>query len=125
MNNLENYDFSLGFNGNDWEFNDNPYYHPEKCGLKTIAEIELSEPSYSFDTRVVWKADNGKIYTAHDSGCSCPIPFEDYKKLSDLTLVDDSIMNAIKEELRKSDYTNMEEKQNFLYKIRDAVRESQ
>lgn len=56
----------------------NVYYYPEKSGLTIFAEIEYSSGSYEFDTRVVWLHKDGRYFTARDSGCSCPTPFEDY-----------------------------------------------
>lgn len=53
-----------------------PYYNPEKFGLTKIAEMEWSEPCYSFDMTVAWLDANGKLYWGSDSGCSCPSPFE-------------------------------------------------
>lgn len=113
----------------DFEFftydfgNNNPYYSPEKCGLEIVCQVELSEPSYSFDTRVVWKAQNGKLYTAHDSGCSCPTPFEYFHKLGDLTLLDRNTLLLLKDELKQHiDYVTPEKAQDFLYKIRDAMK---
>ena len=53
------------------------YYSPEKYGLETVAELDLSEPSYSFDLLVVWKRlSDGQLLYGTDSGCSCPSPFE-------------------------------------------------
>jgi hypothetical protein len=46
--------------------------------LETVAELEFSDMNYCFDTRVVWKCENGVLYTARDAGCSCPTPFEEY-----------------------------------------------
>lgn len=64
----------------------NPYYNPESLGLETVAELEFSDGSYQFDTLVVWRhKDSGKFYTARDSGCSCPTPFEDYCGIDKLT----------------------------------------
>ena len=62
----------------------NPYYEPEALGLTKIAEHELSEPCYSFDTLAAWRGPEG-VYLGTDSGCSCPTPFENYGELSDLT----------------------------------------
>lgn len=60
------------------KFNDNPYYSPEKCGLKIIDEIDNSG-SYEYDKLVVWqKLDDKTIWYDTDSGCSCPSPFEDH-----------------------------------------------
>jgi hypothetical protein len=62
----------------------NPYYYPEKHGLRKIAEADLSEPDYSFDILAVWADANG-FYLGTDSGCSCPSPFEDYAGRDDMT----------------------------------------
>jgi hypothetical protein len=68
----------------------NPYYRPEALGLETVAELEFSDMSYQFDTLVVWKQiDGDKFYTARDSGCSCPCPFEDYCGIDKLTPLTD------------------------------------
>lgn len=61
-----------------------PYNQPEKFDLQPVAEIDYSDGNYCFDIRVVWRHKSGKLYTARDSGCSCPSPFESYKKLTDL-----------------------------------------
>lgn len=56
----------------------NIYYDPEKFGLKIVCEIEYSSGSYEFDKRVIFmRVCDGKLFTARDSGCSCPTPFED------------------------------------------------
>lgn len=54
----------------------NPYYNPEKLGLEMIS---FDEPnmSYEYNTLCFWATKKGKVYTASDSGCSCPTPFED------------------------------------------------
>lgn len=62
------------------------YHQPEKFGLRPVFEYELREPCYSFDTFVMWKHEDGPLYWAHDSGCSCPSPFEDYTSLDDALL---------------------------------------
>lgn len=69
-----------------WE--NNPYYNPENLGLTKIAEYEISIPSYSFDTIIVLEDEHGSLYAAHDSGCSCPTPFENHKFPEDFTLID-------------------------------------
>lgn len=57
------------------------YSQPEKFGLTPVGELNDPEANWSFDTFVVWKHEDGKIYWANDSGCSCPSPFEDYTSL--------------------------------------------
>jgi hypothetical protein len=72
-----------------WTSTPNPYYHPEHCGLKKIAEIEDTEAYYSYSTIVFWQdLVTGMLYAAHDEGCSCPTPFEQYRSLTDLVLID-------------------------------------
>jgi hypothetical protein len=54
----------------------NIYYSPEKFGVKIVAEYDPSEP-YEFDTTLIFEKEDGSLWWAHDSGCSCPVPFED------------------------------------------------
>ncbi len=54
----------------------NFYYHPESDGLTTVGEVQWGEPCYDFDITAVWR-DGDTFYWADDSGCSCPVPFED------------------------------------------------
>lgn len=54
----------------------NVLYSPEKFGLTPIASVEWSAGCYEFDTTMFWKDAQGRILSAHDAGCSCPIPFE-------------------------------------------------
>lgn len=53
--------------------------------LNGIAWIDTAG-DYEFDTVIILKdSDTGKYFAGHDSGCSCPIPFEDMNDLSDWT----------------------------------------
>lgn len=84
---------------------DNNFYDsPEKSGLEIVAELEFGELSYSFDTRVVWRhKDTGTLYTARDSGCSCPAPFENYNTLADLDTVGLASIQIFEAEIRDAD----------------------
>jgi hypothetical protein len=75
----------------------NIYYSPERHGLTPVVEIEYSDGCYQFDTRVVWRHDEtGTLYTARDSGCSCPSPFENYASIAELDRFDaDEILAEI------------------------------
>ena len=54
-------------------------------GLEIINSIEYSSGHYEFNTRVIWKhKETGKLYTARDSGCSCPVPFDGYNTIEKL-----------------------------------------
>jgi hypothetical protein len=55
----------------------NPYYDSDKLGLDLLS---FDEPglSYEYNTLCFWVAKDGRVYSASDSGCSCPTPFEQY-----------------------------------------------
>ncbi len=62
---------------NKMKFKENPYYHPEKCGLEIFDYIDTGE-SYEFDMLVIWeKLDDNTLWYDTDSGCSCPTPFDE------------------------------------------------
>jgi hypothetical protein len=50
---------------------------PEKYGLTVFGEAEANG-GYSFDTFIVWRDKAGNYLWAADSGCSCPVPFDDF-----------------------------------------------
>lgn len=102
------------------------YHQPEAFGLQPVAEIDYSDGNYVFDTRAVWKHEaSGNLYTARDSGCSCPSPFEDYTSI-------DSLEPADVEELRREAgveltadfgvYVSVSEVQDFISAVRAAAR---
>lgn len=55
----------------------NPNYGYEKLGWKMIS---FDEPnmSYEYNTLCFWITPDNRVFSASDSGCSCPIPFEEY-----------------------------------------------
>lgn len=60
----------------------NPLYSPEKCGLEIVVTLDDEDLSYEYDTIIVVRdIATGELYAAHDSGCSCPTPFEDFTSL--------------------------------------------
>lgn len=56
----------------------NPYYDPHKLSLEMIS---FHEPglSWEYNTLCFWATEDGRVYSASDSGCSCPTPFEQYE----------------------------------------------
>lgn len=110
-------------------YDSNIYYSPEKFDLAPLAELELSEPDYSFDTLVVWRhTKTGRLYWAHDSGCSCPSPFEDYTSIDMLNeLVPANfgdVLTMVEDAMRPDRYSrgaNLGEAQNFLRVVRAAL----
>lgn len=61
------------------------YYAPEKVGVIPVAEYDLYGKAYEFTLVVVWRDADGNLWGAHDSGCSCPTPFEDHAWPTDFT----------------------------------------
>ncbi|MCI0562510.1 MAG: hypothetical protein MN733_28830 [Nitrososphaera sp.] len=96
----------------------NPYYEPTECGLVKLEEIEYSDRCYQFDTRVVWRdVETGELYTARDSGCSCPCPFETYDSLASLEKLDfDSLEREVNTDGKENN--NMERRIDFLQSVR-------
>lgn len=62
------------------------YSEPVAFGAELVAELDLSEPNWSFDLVCVWRrVSDGALFGAADAGCSCPVPFEDFGRLEDMT----------------------------------------
>jgi hypothetical protein len=60
------------------------YYDPEALGMELVAELDVAA-AYEFDMVVVWRqVASGRLFAAHDAGCSCPAPFEGVGGLSEL-----------------------------------------
>lgn len=97
---------------------DNIYYSPEAYGLTVVANIEYSDQNYCFDTRVIWRDKHNELWTARDSGCSCPTPFEEYN-LSNIDKFDkEVILSEIKKE-SESGYYNGDNIVDAITKIKD------
>lgn len=105
-------------------YNADLYYQPEKFGLRPVFEYELREPCYSFDIFVLWKHEDGTLYWAYDSGCSCPSPFEDYTSLDDANEYDyDDIEGFFREWIGSYDSRVTEDNiEGILYDIRREAR---
>ena len=107
-------------------FDADVYHQPEKFGLTPVAEIDYSSGSYEFDFRIVWKHSSGLLFTARDSGCSCPSPFEDYTSLEMVELFDyEEIEREVAGELDTSyrDITPIQAA-DFLNTVRKASRDA-
>lgn len=53
----------------------NLYCEPQNYGLIPVKDHDAAG-SYEFDMVVIWRRDTGGYVIGHDSGCSCPSPFE-------------------------------------------------
>lgn len=70
----------------------NLYSNPGDYGLTLIADVDFGE-SYDFDIFALFRNDDGAWFMAHDSGCSCPSPFEDYHSADDIA--DSRVFNTM------------------------------
>jgi hypothetical protein len=82
----------------------NIYYNPEAFDLKIVDSVDFAD-GYDFDMIVVWKTlDGERMYWAHDSGCSCPSPFEDYNSIDALEVLNrhtwDNFERAVRDAYR-------------------------
>lgn len=91
----------IGWNQGGYDERRNPYSEPAKCGLEIVEEADDPDAFYDFWMVVLWrKLDDGILYWAEDSGCSCPSPFDGVRSLSDLTPLNGS--EASYQEARRS-----------------------
>lgn len=74
------------------------YHNPEVFGLTQIAIVEEDE-SYQFNMIVAWRDESGRVYWGHDTGCSCPSPFEDYTSKESLNLLRAESLDALAQEV--------------------------
>ena len=73
---------------------------PEDFGLTIAAQVDFIG-GYDFDIVALFRNSQGEFFIAADSGCSCPIPFEDIT-LQDLRPV--RSVHDVMEFLRDPDY---------------------
>ena len=95
-------------------------YNPEKYGVAIVADLEAGG-GYDFDTVLVVRTlCCGKVYAAHDSGCSCPVPFEDTKFPTDFVEVRnlDDLLPLI---AQQSGGPSLTEKLDFLNKVQAVI----
>ena len=112
-------------NNQNREFNNNPYYSPEKCGLEIIDEL-AKEPDYDFEMVIVWKdQQTGKLFWDSDSGCSCPTPFEDVRNLSDLAELNEENFFNFKQACENIYSVDKQELDKFLSRFKQLVRGQQ
>lgn len=57
------------------KFKENPYYNPDKLGLKIFFSIDTGN-SHEFKKIVIWKSNNNSLYWDQDIKMDSNIPFE-------------------------------------------------
>lgn len=100
----------------------NIYYNPQEFGLTVVGEID-DAGSYEFNTIVVW-TDGNKFYWAHDSGCSCPTPFEDFDSSKSEIKVPELKESGLNEFIDDVMGMNLPlaERQSFIDKVKKLLR---
>lgn len=109
----------------DYRYDYNPYYSPEKCGLKLIAEVEWPNLSYAYCTTVAFlDLETGRVFLAQDSGCSCPTPFDNFEGTGDFIPYEsnDQVRRLIAEHHDYDDPVPPFEVRAFIRAIREATR---
>lgn len=90
----------------------NLYSDPAKFGLTPVGEIDWSDGCYQFDLTVVYRRDfDGRLVYVEDSGCSCPMPFDD-KGIPDLTLCTPAELQAQLEK-RQAEHTYVTDDEGY------------
>lgn len=99
------------------------YYQPEAFGL-TVLDV-LSEPDlwYEFHMLVAWQHEDGTVYYASDSGCSCPSPFEWATSLDELEKLTTETWDDF-HELVEGFPCNDADRADFLRNVYMALREA-
>ncbi len=100
------------------QFNHNPYYSPQLCGLEIFTSVETGS-GYNFDTFVVWKKlDDNTLWYAMDSGCSCPTPFAD----ADLDQITKDTFFNFNNDLKHHNRISQEEVNDISIKVKNYLK---
>lgn len=105
-------------------YDSNVYAHPEIYGLTVVDSIDWSSGHYEFDLTVVWKDGEGRLWVAHDQGCSCPSHFEDTDELDRLYSTEE--LEEQYQDYIKRDYgvfIRPDEWQAFIQNVKQALKE--
>ena len=107
--------------GNMSYYETNPYYSPANVGAEMVAILDVSPPDWSFDMVILLrKVSDGTLWVAHDSGCSCPTPFENHT-FTDSFVPVRSVADA-EEFVRPFGGVSMDDAQDFYNSVREALR---
>ena len=103
----------------------NVCYNPRECGLTTLDTMDEYGLSCEFNTMILWQdIKTDRVFYAHSSGCSCPMPFEEYHFES----ADNNDLNEVTrqnfsgfERTVDSFPVTMEERQAFVTAAKEAL----
>ena len=104
------------------KFNENPYFSPEKCGLEIFEDIDTAG-SYEYDMFVVWKKiDDNTLWWDTESGCSCPIPFDNSDNGHDLKPITEETWHGVKEALKNHCNISLSDINNLTRKVKEYLK---
>lgn len=115
--------------GDIWWRDDEKDAEDVSSNYKIIAQLNGENLSYEFnDIRVVKNIKNNKFYYIHDSGCSCPTPFErtTEEMLTEFRTVDE-LDNFVTKHNHDQDYPrhaklySLDQRMNFYRTVREAM----
>ena len=90
--------------------------------LTFVDEIYMREPDYDFDIVRVMKDREGNHCWGRDSGCSCPMPFEDFQSFGDYYPLDNNHdFKVLVSEVSESS-VSIAEQNNFITTVKDSLR---
>lgn len=96
------------------------YSFPEHFGLKIVRSIDDPDACYDFEMVVVWKHEDGRVFWASDSGCSCPSPFEWATSLDTLSVLTDESWKDF--ELEVSNWLKIDWRDDSFEPVKQALR---
>lgn len=81
----------------------------------TLASVSLSDEPYRFDIVQVRKDYDDGLWISHDSGCSCPSPWERH------TQGDWEILTVVTAARMTQNCSDPDKRQRFLLQVRDLL----
>lgn len=103
-------------------FDTNPYYSPNECGLEIFEQIDTAG-SYEFCMFVIWKKlDDDSLWYDVDSGCSCPVPFDNHRH--NLTKISKDTWYNFEQSLKNHPDIKMSDYITILQKVKSYIRDS-
>lgn len=97
-----------------------PYHDPAKFGLTMVGSIDFRD-AYEFDIVAVFRDQQGRLGYLKDSGCSCPVPFNDMGA-GDLTLCTPAELQTVLQERAQENTWSEDESGRYDASIADLMK---
>jgi len=99
----------------------NIYYEPQDFDLEILLSMDANI-CYEFNTHVLFKHKDGRLFYGADRGCSCPTPFEDFRGIQDLELVTLETLEELESRIMQVDDISIVEKKGFIDKAYEYLK---